>query len=50
MRGARHEVVAFHCECPVTKQMRQDSARLEGKKMAIKIENKNMKVVQIVVL
>jgi hypothetical protein len=26
------------------------SARLKGKKMAIKIENKNMKMVQIVVL
>jgi len=24
MRGAGHEAVVLHCECPATKQMKQD--------------------------
>jgi hypothetical protein len=35
MRGAGHEAVVLHRECPATKQMRWDSARPKGKKIAI---------------
>jgi len=35
---------------PCNKADAARSARLKGKKMAIKIENKNMKIVQIVIL
>jgi len=45
MQGTGHEVVVLHYEYPVTKQVR--SARLNGKKMAIEIENKNKKNFQI---
>jgi len=48
MRGAGHEVVVLHFECPVTKQMQQDRLAC-GKKMAIKIKNKNKKYFQIMV-
>jgi len=40
MRGAGHEAVAFHCECPATKQMRQDrlARRVKDARNKIKIQ------------
>ena len=49
MQGTGYDVVAFHCGWPVTKQMRQNSARLNGKKIAIKIKDIDRKMVSIVI-
>jgi len=50
MQGTGREVVVLHYECPGAKQMQWDRFAYKVKKTAIKIENKNRKDIQIVIL
>ncbi|MFW6123626.1 MAG: hypothetical protein ACOC5G_00220 [Acidobacteriota bacterium] len=38
MKGAGHEVVVLHFECPVTKQMQQDRLASMGEKWRLKLK------------